>query len=246
MASLTMNTTRLRLRLRLPTPQTPLSPSKQPLTLRPPTDPKTTKAYYSTRPLPKLAQASLWNSLIPKFLRNPSSSASSSGTGTATKSKSKEWNPASFYIIIFLLVGSQAIRMIALKNEYTAYTRSTDAKIRLLREVIEKVKAGEQVDVERLLGSRGEGMEREWDDVLREIEREDSLWHQKQKKGAASSGSGEETPGQNDERKVASTLEAEAKSKDPVIPAPATDKQTQPGTDESAKDTQTKRKNNFF
>jgi hypothetical protein len=38
--------------------------------------------------------------------------------------------------------------MIALKNEYKAYTRSTDAKIRLLREVIEKVKAGEVVDEE--------------------------------------------------------------------------------------------------
>ncbi|KKK18083.1 hypothetical protein ARAM_005795, partial [Aspergillus rambellii] len=130
------------------------------------------------RALPKLAQTSLWASILPKFLRtrNP---APPKNTSTATAT-SKEWNPASFYIIIFILIGSQAIRMIALKNEYAAYTRSTDAKIRLLREVIEKVRAGEKVDVEKLLGTGEEAKEREWDEVLREIEREDSLWHQRQ------------------------------------------------------------------
>ncbi|PTU17804.1 hypothetical protein P175DRAFT_0526334 [Aspergillus ochraceoroseus IBT 24754] len=128
------------------------------------------------RALPKLAQTSLWASILPKFLRtrNPAPPKNT------TTSPSKEWNPASFYIIIFILIGSQAIRMIALKNEYAAYTRSTDAKIRLLREVIEKVRAGEKVDVEKLLGTGEEAKEREWDEVLREIEREDSLWHQRQ------------------------------------------------------------------
>lgn len=54
--------------------------------------------------------------------------------------------------------------MIALKNDYAAYTRTTDAKILLLREIIEKVKAGEKVDVERLLGTGDEAKEREWEE----------------------------------------------------------------------------------
>ncbi len=54
--------------------------------------------------------------------------------------------------------------MIALKNEYTGYLRSTDAKIRLLREVIGKVQRGEEVDVKKLLGTGEERVEREWDE----------------------------------------------------------------------------------
>ena len=56
--------------------------------------------------------------------------------------------------------------MIMLKNEYNGYLRSTDAKIRLLREVIEKVKRGEDVDVRKLLGTGDVGVEREWDEGL--------------------------------------------------------------------------------
>ncbi|KAL5335790.1 hypothetical protein BJX70DRAFT_374171 [Aspergillus crustosus] len=134
---------------------------------------------YSTPSLPRIAQPSFWAQLVPKFLRSPSSP---SQRGSTPSPQPAEWNPATFYIIIFLLIGSQAIRMIMLKNEYSAYTRSTDAKIRLLREVIQKVKDGEQVDVERLLGRGDEGVEREWEEVLKEIEQEDSLWHQQKQK----------------------------------------------------------------
>lgn len=54
--------------------------------------------------------------------------------------------------------------MLLLKNDWKAYTRSTDAKIGLLREVIERVKRGEQVDVEKLLGTGDMGKEREWEE----------------------------------------------------------------------------------
>lgn len=54
--------------------------------------------------------------------------------------------------------------MIGLKNDFANYTRSTDAKIRLLGEVIERVKRGEDVDVRRLLGTGDEGKEREWEE----------------------------------------------------------------------------------
>ncbi|PLB42650.1 DUF5321 domain-containing protein [Aspergillus candidus] len=177
MASLTMNAaTRLSTRRTLPTFQSHFSPRQclqQQHRQQQQRHSITTRRYGSSDSLPKIAQPSLWTSLVPKFIRNRKSRSDSSSP------KSKEWNPASFYIIMFTLIGSQAIRMIALKNDYAAFTRSTDAKITLLREVIERVKNGEKVDVEKLLGTGNEAKEREWDEVLQEIEAEESLWHQK-------------------------------------------------------------------
>lgn len=95
--------------------------------------------------------------MIPRFIRNRKPRS----TDTP---KSKEWNPATFYIIIFTLIGSQAIRMLTLKNDYAAYRRTTDAKIELLKEVIERVKSGEKVDVEKLLGTGNEAQEKEWEE----------------------------------------------------------------------------------
>ena len=101
--------------------------------------------------------------MIPNFILDRITGQRGSKKDT---SKSKEWNPASFYIIIFVLIGSQAIRMLALKNDYSAYTRSTDAKIQLLREVIERVQRGEKVDVEKLLGTGDAAKEREWEEGM--------------------------------------------------------------------------------
>ncbi|CAL5872230.1 uncharacterized protein PFLUO_LOCUS6489 [Penicillium psychrofluorescens] len=140
------------------------------------------RRYATTDHLPKIAQTSVWTAMIPRFLRDRGRRKER----TAKDTKSTEWNPATFYIIIFTLIGSQAIRMMTLKNDYAAYRRTTDAKIELLREVIEKVKRGETVDVERLLGTGDEAKEREWEEVLREIEEEDSLWHQKNSKSESS------------------------------------------------------------
>lgn len=93
--------------------------------------------------------------MIPKFIRN---------RGSRKTEKSKEWNPATFYIVMFTLIGSQAIRMLSLKNSYATYRRTTDAKIELLKEVIERVNNGEKVDVEKLLGTGDEAKEKEWEE----------------------------------------------------------------------------------
>ncbi|KAL2809770.1 hypothetical protein BJX63DRAFT_404508 [Aspergillus granulosus] len=235
MASLTMAPTQLRLptRLKLRAPTAP-SPTYRPSLLpqRHHRIPQFQHAY-GTRsiPRPRIAQSSLWTSLVPKFLRNRAPAAAP--LPTSSTPKSKEWNPASFYIIIFILIGSQAIRMIALKNEYTAYTRSTDAKIRLLREVIEKVKAGEVVDVEKLLGKGDEEVEREWEDVLLEIEREDSLWHRKRKEAEESRQEQEQEQETKSELKTAAT--------DPVVPVVEA-----VGEEKGGVKDQTKRKVGFF
>ena len=54
--------------------------------------------------------------------------------------------------------------MIALRNEYLAFSRKAEAKIGLLKEVIERVQKGEDVDVEGLLGTGDEEQEREWEE----------------------------------------------------------------------------------
>jgi hypothetical protein len=60
-----------------------------------------------------------------------------------------------------------------------------DAKIGLLREVVERVQRGEDVDVERLLGTGDVGQEAEWEDVVKEIEEEELLYQSKKKRRAA-------------------------------------------------------------
>ncbi|KAH8700768.1 hypothetical protein BGW36DRAFT_135409 [Talaromyces proteolyticus] len=134
--------------------------------------------------LPRIAQTSLWTSIIPRFIRDRFRAPSSP---SSTKSASQEWNPATFYIVIFLLIGSQAIQMLLLRKDYENYNRKTDAKIRLLNEVIQRVKNGENVDVEKLLGTGEESKEREWEE---EIEEEDSIWHQKARKDSAPESAG--------------------------------------------------------
>lgn len=131
-----------------------------------------------TDSLPRVVQPSVWHSIIPKFLRQRAPA------GAPTTPKPKGWNPATPYIILGLLIGSQAIQMIALKNDIANFSRRADAKIGLLREVIERVQRGEEVDVERVLGTGDKESEREWEDVLREIEEEEALFQSKKRRKA--------------------------------------------------------------
>ena len=78
--------------------------------------------------------------------------------------RAKDWNPATFFICIFLLVGSNAIQMLTLRNEYSTFSRKADQKIALLRNVLERVQKGENVDVEKALGTGDEEQERQWEE----------------------------------------------------------------------------------
>lgn len=57
-----------------------------------------------------------------------------------------------------------SIQMIALRNEFAAFSRRADAKIGLLKEIIERVQKGETVDVEGLLGTGDYQKEKEWEE----------------------------------------------------------------------------------
>lgn len=54
--------------------------------------------------------------------------------------------------------------MLVLRKDHENYTRRAEAKLRLLSEVIQRVKNGESVDVERILGTGDETKEREWEE----------------------------------------------------------------------------------
>ncbi|CAF9903199.1 MAG: hypothetical protein HETSPECPRED_000152 [Heterodermia speciosa] len=72
--------------------------------------------------------------------------------------------------------------MISLRNDFRSFSRKSEAKISLLKEVIERVQSGEDVDVEGLLGTGDEEKEREWEEVIREIEGADENWDPQHKK----------------------------------------------------------------
>jgi hypothetical protein len=85
-------------------------------------------------------------------------------------------NPASYFIWIYIFIGSQAIRILRIKHEAAEHRRMADIKLELLRDVLDKLERGEDVDVERVLGTGDETAEQEWEQALREIESEERLW----------------------------------------------------------------------
>lgn len=116
----------------------------------------------SSESLPRVVQPSIWQSIVPKFLRERQSNKRQESP--MKRERSKEWNPYTFFIIMFLLIGSNAINMIALRKDFTSYSRKADAKIALLKEAIERVQAGEDVDVKKLLGTGDPEKEQEWEE----------------------------------------------------------------------------------
>ncbi|KAM7195735.1 hypothetical protein V8F33_006584 [Rhypophila sp. PSN 637] len=119
---------------------------------------------------PKVVQPSFWSALVPKFLRR--SPDVTGPDGKKLPRQKKGWNPATYYIVMFLMIGSMSIQMISLKKDYATFTRRTDVRITLLRETVEKLQRGEKVDVERVLGTGDPEQEKQWEDVLKEIERD--------------------------------------------------------------------------
>ncbi|POS87099.1 hypothetical protein EPUL_001306 [Erysiphe pulchra] len=77
---------------------------------------------------------------------------------------------------MLLLIGSNSIQMISIEKSYAAFTRKSEARIGLLEEVIKKIKNGEKVDVEKILGTGNKEKEKEWHDVLKNIEDDDPVW----------------------------------------------------------------------
>ncbi|EXJ88220.1 hypothetical protein A1O1_05150 [Capronia coronata CBS 617.96] len=119
--------------------------------------------------LPRIMQPSIWHSVIPKSIRSRFSTPDPS-------KKKKPSNPATYFVWIYLLIGSQAIRIMGLKNDFANYTRQADLKLEKLREVVQKLQRGEDVDVGKVLGTGDEIQEQEWEEALRQLQEEDRIW----------------------------------------------------------------------
>ena len=119
------------------------------------------------------------------------------------------------FIVLGIVMGSNAINLLALRNEMLNFTRRTEARLALLREVIGKVKAGEEVDVKRALGTGDPKAEAEWEEVVRELETTDMLWEGRKKRGARRKEKQEQVDVR--ERERAASREGYAKAATPAI-----------------------------
>lgn len=122
--------------------------------------------------LPSVTQGSFWRSMIPKAWRpaekRPDVYFGPPKTLKKTKPK-KDWNPATFYIVIFLFIGSMSIQMISLRRDYSTYMRRAETKIGVLQEVLEKLQRGEEVDVKKALGTGDAEQEKEWEEGMHHV-----------------------------------------------------------------------------
>lgn len=115
--------------------------------------------------VPRVLRKSTWNLIIPRFLRTRTPSPR-----THTR------NPATYFIWIYILIGSQAIRILSVQSEFQTFTRRAELRLGKLREVIRALQAGEEIDVEKTLGTGVESEEVEWEEAMREIEEEEDRW----------------------------------------------------------------------
>ncbi|KAG4304604.1 hypothetical protein PORY_001997 [Pneumocystis oryctolagi] len=73
------------------------------------------------------------------------------------------------FIVLLTVLGSQAIHVLSIKQEFKEFEEQIDAKISLLRNVIDRIQRGEEVDVPRELGTGVVEKEKEWSDVMQQI-----------------------------------------------------------------------------
>ncbi|KAF2769983.1 hypothetical protein EJ03DRAFT_254352, partial [Teratosphaeria nubilosa] len=136
--------------------------------------------------VPRIAQPSLWQTLIPKPFRAPTDlvEAAERAKRKAERHASRQnfWaSPYTPFLFLALLVGSNAIQIISERKEQLNFSRKTEAKIALLKEVIGKVRRGEDVDVKGVLGTGDAKAEAEWEEVVRELQETDPLWERRKR-----------------------------------------------------------------
>lgn len=97
------------------------------------------------------------------------------------------------------------------------FSRKADAKLSLLREVVQRVKNGEDVDVKRALGTGDPQQEAEWEEVIKELEETDMLAEGRKKREAKRAEKAEQRRLKDEERVKAKEREGspEGQQSDP-------------------------------
>lgn len=114
----------------------------------------------------------LWKSLLPVWLREKKPKSNAQGLHekdlkSKAQGRQRQRNPAAYFMVMFVLVGSMSIHMITLRNDAEHHRRRSTARIELLQEVIERLRNGEDVDVERVLGTGDAQREADWEEGKR-------------------------------------------------------------------------------
>ncbi|CCX16715.1 Similar to hypothetical protein [Tuber melanosporum Mel28]; acc. no. XP_002840912 [Pyronema omphalodes CBS 100304] len=148
---------------------------------------------------------------LPRILQ-PSAYFKSSGiTGAQGAKEKKGWNPATFFIVRYksTTASPKAIQQLKLKRDYAEFERKADTKIALLKEVLEALGRGEEVDVEKVLGAGDEKEEKAWEEVIKELEEDDVLWkaRQLQREQAAAAAEAQEAATQRKRRQAKSAAD---------------------------------------
>jgi hypothetical protein len=137
--------------------------------------------------VPRIAQPGLWNTVIPKAWRRPTSPEEAAERAARQAARKENQNtfwtsPYTPFLLLALLVGSNAIQIISERREMVNFSRKTEAKLETLREVVEKVRKGEltdPVEIKKALGTGVPREEEEWEEVMKEIENSEPLWEGK-------------------------------------------------------------------
>lgn len=106
--------------------------------------------------LAPVVKPAFWKALIPRPLRRE-------GGAGGQGARPREWNPATYFIVLFLFIGSMSIQQLTLRKQMERYSRQSAVRIELLRETVEKLRRGEAVDVDKVLGSGDAQKEAEWE-----------------------------------------------------------------------------------
>ncbi|EMR08487.1 hypothetical protein PNEG_03313 [Pneumocystis murina B123] len=95
-----------------------------------------------------------------------------------TKLIKKSFNSNIIFIVLLIILGSQANNILSIKQEFNEFETQIDAKISHLRDLIDRIQRGENLDISKELGTGIEEKEKEWSKVIEQVINEDDQWEQ--------------------------------------------------------------------
>ncbi|EME87957.1 uncharacterized protein MYCFIDRAFT_213086 [Pseudocercospora fijiensis CIRAD86] len=166
--------------------------------------------------MPRIATTSFWTSLVPRFLRRSTSEEEATERARRRDVGAEERRAGIILLVLGIVVGSNAINIISLRREMLNFSRQTDAKLDLLRGVVSRVRNGEEFDVKKALGTGDPEQEKEWAQVMEELENTDMLLESRTKKEAKRAEKAEERRRREEIRARTESSEAPESSKKPT------------------------------
>ncbi|KTW27626.1 hypothetical protein T552_02068 [Pneumocystis carinii B80] len=80
------------------------------------------------------------------------------------------------FIVLLIILGSQANNILFIKQEFNEFEAEIDAKISHLRDIIDRIQKGENLDISKELGTGVDEKEKEWFKVIEQVINQDERW----------------------------------------------------------------------